>query len=184
MRLRTPGDPPDCVPVRRESRPIVRLQIAMDDSMPVCLGKRQSNLIQKVRDQRQRDLRMGLLEIRERLSVEQLHHEVSGGLLPGLRRTALHWKDQRVTRISQDWRSSPARDASGSSSNVARNLADAGSDHFDRNDASRAEMRCQVDIPHPRFHRHHNNRRIAEIMSRRRWPLGTRHAGHTPDRFI
>ncbi len=48
----------------------------MDDSIPVRFFQRQGNLVQKVRNQRQRGPRLGLLEVRERLPVEQFHDEI------------------------------------------------------------------------------------------------------------
>jgi hypothetical protein len=44
--------------------------------MPVRLLQRQANLVQEVRYQRQRRRWLGPLEVRERLPVEQFHHEI------------------------------------------------------------------------------------------------------------
>ncbi len=55
---------------------VVRLQIAMNNSMPVRLVERQADLVQKIRNQRKWWPRMGLLERRERLPVEEFHDEV------------------------------------------------------------------------------------------------------------
>ena len=111
--------------------------------MPVRFRKRQSNLVQKVRDQRQRDLRIGFLEIRKRLSVEKLHHQVRHVAAGGFRDSEI--RDIDDVRMAQAAARLCFALETGEKLRFRRPPR---SDHFDRDDASRSEMRCQVDIAH------------------------------------
>jgi hypothetical protein len=57
----------------------------MNDSMPMCFGEGQSNLVQEISDHRQREQWIGFLEILERLSVEELHYQIRHVAASGLR---------------------------------------------------------------------------------------------------
>ena len=116
----------------------------MDDSVPVRLGKRQPDLVQNVRDQRQRDPRIGLLEIRKRLPVEKLHHQVG--------HVALGAPGDSEIRYVDDVRMAQAAACLCFALETGKKLRFRGPprcDHFDRDHASRSEVRCQIDITHP-----------------------------------
>src|ERR1035438_10489076 len=122
---------------------VVGLQIAMDDAMPMCLRKRQSDLVQKVCDQRQRDPRIGFLEIRKRLSVEKLHHQVGHVAASGFRDSEI--RDIDDVQMAQAAACLCFALETGEKLRFRRPPR---SDHFDRDDTRRSEMRCQVDITH------------------------------------
>src|SRR5271165_5126442 len=115
----------------------------MDDAMPMRLFERQSDLVEKVRDQREGDLRIDLLEIRKRLAVKILHDQVRHVAFGG-------FCDAKIRDVDDV---GMAQTAAG-----LRFALEAGeklwlrrpfrSDHFERDDPSGSEVRGQIDVPH------------------------------------
>ena len=116
---------------------------SMDDSMAVCFRKRQADLVQKVRNQRQCGLRMGFLESRKRFSVEKFHHQVRqiGAL-------SLRYSEVRnIDNVGMAQAAARLRFPLEPPQKV-RICGPLGCDDLDRHDPGRSEMRRKVDVAH------------------------------------
>src|SRR5277367_3636649 len=116
----------------------------MDDSITVRLCERQSDLIENVRNQRQRNLRIALLETGKCLSVEILHYQVRHVAAGGFGDAEIRYVDDvRMAEAAAGLRFAlEPREK-------LRFFRPLRSDHFHRNDARGSEVSRQVDIAHP-----------------------------------
>src|SRR5215472_2711819 len=115
----------------------------MDDSMPVRLFQRQGYLVQKVRNQRQRGPWLALLEVRERLPVEEFHDEVWDLAPAGIGDSEI--RDVDDIHMAQTATSLRFPLEARQETRVRRPL---GSDHFYGHDACGSEVRGEVNVSH------------------------------------
>src|SRR5262249_38225913 len=119
------------------------LQIAMHDPVAVRFRERQTDLVEKIRDQRQSRPQGVLLKVRERLTIQELHHQVGqcAAGSPG---------DSEIRDVDNVGMAQPPASLS-FSLKTREKMGVRGpfrGDYFYGNDARRSQVRRQIDVAH------------------------------------